>query len=246
MAADRSGLRAPKGCSIALIIIMLILIPMGAYMYFFDYVPGNAPGVGRLNLALRLESPSAPLARVSDPLKPWNLTLVLVNDGKSTIRALAASGTNATLEYAVFYYGADGQRSPIRLNLSPGALPSSLGGGVQNPAEYGIVELNPGREFSMVVPLSTRFNLTKPGHYRIEAEYNPKRLEQFSGLKLEDSHAEDDPLTANLEFDVLPDGPAPAPTPTGAPTKETVPLPHFPAPPPDVQPAQPTPKNPAQ
>lgn len=185
---------------LGLLLCVILLVCFGVYLWTYEYktttgqaidtvqgVTGTVPPNPRISTTLWASHATFDPAGKGSAKNPLQIHIVLRNHGNEAVPVLDAPLT--TVLYDVQVTGPNGRRLvPSAANVRRAAPPVAPPGGTAPaaPRVYRIVELVPGHELHVPVPLLDLFDCSAPGLYKIAVQYRPAALRNQAGDDLAD------------------------------------------------------------
>lgn len=171
------------------------------------------PPVAKVSSVVLLTQTSLKTAEASDAHKLLLAELLITNDGASSIRILYTPWPSTLVEPQIDYLGADGKAKPARIAMPRDAIPPIPPHDPHSPkpVRFFLANLNPGDKLSVPVALNPPFDLSRPGKYSLQIQYDPTTFCRQMALNALVLGVYAYPLhTPAVEFEVLGVNTAPA------------------------------------
>lgn len=185
---------------IGLLLCVILLVCFGVYLWTYEYQPttgqpietvqgvtGTVPPNPRISTTLWASHATFDPAGKGSAKNPLQIHIVLRNHGSEAVPVLDAPLT--TVLYDVQVTGPNGRRlvqtTPDVRRPAPTVVPTG-GSAPAAPRVYRIVELVPGHELHVPIPLLDLFDCSAPGLYKIAVQYRPAALRNQAGDDLAD------------------------------------------------------------
>lgn len=185
---------------LGLLLCVVLLVCFGVYLWTYDYkttsgktldqvqgVSSSVPANPRVSTTLWASHAAYDPAGKGSAKNPLQVHIVLRNHGAEPVPVLDAPLT--TVLYDVQVTGPDGrrlvQKSPPPRTTAPRVV-SPGGEAPAGPRVYRIIELVPGHELHVPIPVLDLFDCSAPGLYKIAVQYRPAALRNMAGDSLEE------------------------------------------------------------
>lgn len=185
---------------LGLLLCVMLLLSFGVYLWTYEYktstgqaietvqgVTGTVPPNPRISTTLWANQATFDPAGKGSAKNPLQIHIVLRNHGNEAVPVLDAPLT--TVLYDVQVTGPNGRRlvqKPADTRRPAPAVVPPGGSAPATPRVYRIVELVPGHELHVPIPLLDLFDCSTPGLYKIAVQYRPAALRNQAGDDLAD------------------------------------------------------------